>query len=433
MLVVGGGCAGLSAATALAERGARVRLLEARAVLGGRARSWTDPRTGEVEDNGRHLVMACYESFLRMARRTGGADALRFQPRAEVVLLREGGGRTAFRPEEMPGRAGLLSGLLRLRGFPLRAVPGAGAALREAREECAALDGSSAAAWLGRHGQDAAAREALWDPLVLATVNLSPETAPARLVASVLRRALLAGEGGSRIGFADRGLDAAIAGPAEIHLRGRGGEVLRRRKVESIELDGRGRFVAARCRSGERHEAGALVLAVPHREAGALVPPSAAPPTAPAWSDLGESPIVSVRLRLDRPTGAPEMAGLVRSPVHWVFRGRERGAGGPERLALVTSAADGLAGRGRDEIVALAVSEIRRFLPLARGARVVGALVLKERRATPRFTPENLAARPGPGTGSPNLVLAGDWTDTGLPATLEGAALSGERAAAALG
>lgn len=432
--VVGAGCAGLSAATALAARGARVRLLEARPVIGGRARSWLDPVTGDVEDNGQHVVMACYEQFLAFVHRTGGAEHLRFQERFEVASLDATGRLSELKTAAgLPPAASLAAGLLTLKGFPWKAIAGLSGLVGEARRNPSTLAEESAASWLERHKQDPRARQVLWDPLILATLNARPEESSASLLAAVLRLALAAGSDASRIGFASTGLDGVIAGPARRFLESRRAEVLVRRPAVAVELGADGRFRCVRTRDGGDHPAGAAVIAVPHREASRLVPPGIClfgPAEARA---LGRSPIVAVHLWLDRPVLDRAMIGLRGSDFHWLFdRARIAGARPPGYVAAVASAADGLVDRARDEIVGHAFAEIRRFLREAREARLLRARVLKEREATPRLGPGSEGKRPPAVTSVPNLVLAGDWTATGLPATLEGAAASGRRAADAL-
>ncbi len=430
VLVIGGGCAGLAAATSLAERGARVRVLEARGQLGGRSRSWVDPASGDVEDCGQHLVMRCYESFLGFTRRTGGIDQLAFQERAEVVMLDPGGRASNFRLPALPQPLDLAAGLVGLRGFPVRDLRGASAMLREARRRKPMLAAETAAQWLSRHGQSQFARDRLWNPLILSTLNVDPDAAPAVLLADVFRRAFLAGPGASRLGYAREGLSPLVVDPSVRFLETRGGDARARQQVVSLETDRHGCFKAARCRDGSRHEAGAAVLAVPHREAVSLLPEGSSSFGIEESRSLGASAILNVHLWFDRAVAEYPFALLIGSRVHWVFdRGRMGGARRPGYLALVTSAAEDWMPRGRERIVAEVRDELCRFLPAAREARLLRSRVLKDRRATPRLTPACLAARPRAATRVPNLFLAGDWTDTGLPATLEGAAASGERAA----
>jgi squalene-associated FAD-dependent desaturase len=430
VLVVGGGCAGLAAATALAERGAAVRLLEARPVLGGRSRSWIDRATGDVEDNGQHLLMGCYDEFLTFVERTGGIRHLRFQDRLELVLLEPGGRARRFRPGPLVRPLDLIWGLLRLGGFSVRDLLGLSRLARELARGEPDPPGPTAERWLVDHGQSESARRVFWEPLILATLNLRPDAAPAGLLAEVLRRALLGGRRASRLGFPERGLGPLVVDPARAYLEARGGEVRAGAVVTALEFSTDGRFAAARARDGSRHAASAAVIATPHREAAALLGDRAAPYSRGAAEALGRSPIVAVHLWFDRPVSPHAVAGLLDSPIHWVFnRARIGGAAPPGYLALVTSAADGLVGRSREQLVTQAVAELDRFFPGAGEARLLRSRVLKERRATPALRPETAACRPAADTHVPNLALAGDWTDTGLPATLEGAAASGHRAA----
>jgi squalene-associated FAD-dependent desaturase len=430
VIVIGGGCAGLSAATALAARGAAVRVLEGRRRLGGRSRSWTDPATGDVEDNGQHLVLRCYRSFLSFLERTGGIDHVEFQKRLSVVLLEEGQRPAVFEPPALQPPFDLLAAFVRLRGIGLRDMVSAGALVRDARRGLRELDRATVSDWLDRHGQSAAVRERLWHPLVLATLNARPDEAPAALLAVVLREALLAGPDSSRIGFFPRGLGAAIVDPAVRYLVDRGSEISMGKVAVSLETGPAGRFRAVKCRDGSRHEAGAAVLAVPPAEAAGLLPLGAAEFGREQARALGSSAILAVHFWLDRKVIDRAMVGFVGSPVHWVFDRAATGDGnGRGYVALVASTADELMARSPAEIAKMARHEIDRFLPSARGAVVERWRVLKQRDATPRFTPANIALRPPASTALGNLVLAGDWTRTGLPATLESAAASGELAA----
>jgi squalene-associated FAD-dependent desaturase len=429
VLVIGGGCAGLAAATDLTERGARVTVLEARAVSGGRARSWIDPKTGDVEDNGQHLILGCYREFLTFARRIGALGELEFHDRLEVVLLEPGGREVVFRAARLPRPLDLLWGLVRLPGFPIVDALRAGGLTRDIRRG-APLERLTVTDWLRQRGQSPIAMERFWDPLVLATLNLEPETASAGLLASVLQRALLGGRDASRPGFPRAGLGRLLVDPAVDFIRARGGEVRNRSVVAKIELDAGGRFSGVTTRSGERFAAGAAILAVPPAPAAKLLPAGAVDFGTKAAAALGGSAIVAVHLWFDRGVSDYPMVGLLGSPFHWVFdRARHGSAKPPGYLALVTSAAADLAESGRDELVRRAVEEVRRYLPRSRAASLQRSRVLKERQATPVLSPDSVRLRPGPRTRCPGLLLAGDWTDTGLPATLEGAAGSGHLAA----
>jgi squalene-associated FAD-dependent desaturase len=423
VVVVGAGTSGLAAATALAERGARVRVLEARRSLGGRSRSWI--ADGVLEDNGQHLLLGCYEAFLAFVRRTGGDATLRFEPRLDLRLRERDGRVRRFRTAFLPPPLDFALGLARLRGFPWSSIAAARALVRDVPRP----GERTAADWLERHGQGGEARRLLWDPLVLATINVEPERACASLLAEVIRRALLAGSGASRPLVATRGLTPLVVDPSVAYLRARGGDVVAAAPVESLDVDG-GRVVRVRTRGGAGFASGAVVLAVPHAEAARLLPPGASPFDAGSAAALGASAIVGVHLGFDRPVQDSLLEAFLGSRFQWSFeRGILETGKATGSLALVTSAADDLAAADVETVAREAVEEVRRYLPAARGATLLRSRVVKERRATPVLSPAHERLRPGPATAVPNLVLAGDWTATGLPATLEGAALSGHRAA----
>jgi squalene-associated FAD-dependent desaturase len=431
VLVLGGGCAGLAAATALVERGARVRLLEARAVFGGRSRSWIDAVTGDIEDNGQHVIMGCYEQFLSFIHRTGAAGELLFQDRPEITLIEPGGRASVFRTARLPRPFDLLWGLWRLGGFSPGDIVGASQMMGQLRSGKSDMPGGTAEDWLDAGGQSMEARRRFWWPLILATLNLPPRQAPAALLVAVLRQALLGGKKSSRFAFPRRGLGPLIVSPAVHYIERHGGQALGGQKVMRLEVSKAGRFVAALTRQGQRHEAGAVVLAVPHDAAARLLAGrggSIAPEQALA---LGNSPIIAVHLWFDRRVCEHGWAGLLDSAMHWIFdRSVMGGAKGHGYIAMVSSAAGKLAVLSKQQLQRLAVEELRRFFPEAGRAELRRVRVLKERHATPFFRPETLGLRPAAETGIANLALAGDWTATGLPATLEGAAASGHRAAA---
>ncbi len=429
VVVVGGGFAGLAAAVRLAGAGARVVLLERRGVLGGRAYSFVDPESGAVVDNGQHLFMRCYTETLALLRTLGTADRIAFQPRLAVDFVGPGGWQGRLDCPRLPPPLGLLVGLGRLPGLSwsdrLRMLR-VGAAAAAAPE--AALEPLTVDAWLAGLGQPAAARRLFWEPLTLAALNDLPQVASARWLVAVLRRAFLGGRGASDLGFPTVGLSTLYTGQAQAYVEGRGGAVRTRAAAAALEVAG-DRVVAVRVAGaggGERLLAGAVVCAVPHHALLPLLPQAlaAAPPFA-GLARLGTSPIVSFHLWYDRPVTDRPFLGLLDSPLQWLFN---RGS----HITLVTSGARRLIDLGRAELTRLAAAELARLLPAASGARLVRAHVIKERYATPALPPGAGALRPGPRTPLANLVLAGDWTDTGLPGTIESAVASGHAAAALL-
>jgi hydroxysqualene dehydroxylase len=446
VLVVGGGFAGFAAAVALQERRHQVVLLERRGVLGGRATSSRDAVTGDDVDNGTHLMVGAYRETLSLARHAGAGDLLLEQEdlRLEWVSDR---GRSVLHCPPLPAPLHLLAGLLGLR-VPLAVKLQAarlGLAVRFGRRP----DALTLAEYFAACGQGEEARRLLWDPLALAILNEPPERAAAVLFHRVYEEAFLRDRRLSRLVFLRRGW-GVLLGRIARYFESRGGVVRRGTRVESLVPgeDGRvrGARLAERPREREAIASGAPPrLAVEAADAVVCaVPPDALAAIVPAeWRSqspfdvvdrFGGAPIVSVDLWLDRVVVDGLMLGLRDSEVEWVFdKGRLFGReGAPQHLSFIVSAAYRSAAKANVQLVAAAEGALRRYFPAMSGASVERALVLREPRATFASSPELERLRPGPRTPVRGLYLAGDWTATGLPATIEGAVRSGAAAAAAI-
>jgi squalene-associated FAD-dependent desaturase len=445
VVVVGGGFAGMAAAIALQERRHQVTLLERRGILGGRASSVPDSVTGEDVDNGTHLMIGAYAETLDLLRRAGASDLLLVQDQLRIDYV-DDRGSTSLDCLPLPAPLHLLAGLLTLR-LPWRARLQAarlGLAVRFGRPPA----GFTLAEYFRRTGQGEAVRRLLWDPLALAVLNESPERAAAVLFHRVYREAFLRSARASRLVFLRRGYGAVHERLAR-YLEGRGGVIRRRARAEAIEIeDGAARAVRFSQRPETREEiregrdpttetvpADAVVSAVPWHALPPLLPEElrSREPFA-ACARLSGSPIVSIEIWLDRRVVDRVMVGLRDSEVQWVFdKGRLYGrTGPPQHLAFIVSAAYRSAPRPSADLVASALESLRRYFPAMAEATLMRSLVMREPQATFTCSPEAEAIRPGPITPVRGLYLAGDWTDTGLPATIEGAVRSGRRAADAI-
>lgn len=440
--MIGGGFAGLAAAVDLQERRHQVTLLERRGVLGGRATSFPDAQSGEDVDNGTHLMIGAYRDTLDLVRRAGASDLLLAQDRLRIDY-RDDRGWSSLDCPDLPAPLHLLFGLARLR-LPWRARLDA-VRLGLAARFGAPPEGLTLAQWFDRLGQGPDARRLLWEPLATAILNETPDRAAAVLFYDVYRAAFLDTAAASRLVFLRRGY-GRLLDRIGAYLEARGGRILRGAKATAIEVaDGRAagvaydqrpearediaRGVAARA---SRLDADAVVSAVPWSALPALVPePWRSAPPFSAAAALTGSPIVSIEMWLDRVVVDRAMAGLRDSEVEWVFdKGRLYGrAGAPQHLAFIVSAARRSVPRPNAELAALAEGALRRYFPEMAGAAVLRSLVLREAEATFSGGPAAERIRPGPETPIRGLALAGDWTATRLPATIEGAVRSGRAAA----
>ena len=470
VVVIGAGVAGLRAAVQLAARGARVVVLESKAVLGGRATAFNDPQTGERVDNGQHVMLGCYHETFAFLRQIGTEDRVRVQPGLEVDFVDPAGERSRLSLPSLPPPINFIAGLLdwsalgwrdRLAALRLAAPIRTAQAGQRAEgrgktpTRIAASPGETVEEWLITNGQTARIREMLWEPLALAALNQSVRVAAAPPFVAVLAQMFGGGPRDASLALPTWPLDQVYAEPARRFIEERGGEVRIGCTARVHLADGAISHVDAR---GERLDASSVVAAVPWYAlvdlfAGDVGPIDAVRKAAAATKP---SPIASVNLWLDRRVLRTPFLGLPGRSMQWVFdkeqmfesasgpsearrrRASASGGGAPRELkietshiTLVSSGADDVMALQNDALIALALGELRDALPEARGARVTRASVVRERRATYSLAPGQ-PKRPGTVTDVRGLVLAGDWIETGLPATIEGAAISGRRAAEAI-
>lgn len=420
VVVAGGGLAGIAAAVEAATRGARVTLVERRPFLGGKAFSFTDPRTGAEIDNGQHVHLGCCTAYMGLLDRLGSIGLTSIQPALRVDVRDRAGIHGVLTARRLPAplhmgpsfaRYGLLSPAERVRATrALTAIAALGPAGREALDHVAFGD------WLRAHGQRDAAIERFWDVVILPTCNDRSDRVSAALAMFVITEGLMRTRGGASIGWALAGLSHLVDAPTRRLLQREGGRVVTGRAITGADAGG------VDLDDGSRIPGDAVVLALPPGRARAAAP--AALPVDPA---LGESPIVNVHLWYDRPVLDRTVLAVVDSPVQWMFdRTAITGEGSPgQHLALSLSAARAEMGVPRPELAEHMDREVRHLLPPARHAVLQAWAVTKDARATFAPSPGQAARRPGPRTPVQGVVLAGTWTATGWPATMEGAVRSG--------
>ncbi len=443
VVVVGGGLAGITAAIQLRDVGLDVTLLESRPRLGGAATSYA--RAGLMIDNGQHVFLRCCTSYQELLSRLGMTDSVAIQDRFDVTVLGPDG-PARLRRSALPSPLHLAGALLGYRLLPLAdrlRVGRAALAFRGADPASPALDREPLGDWLAARGQREQARRRLWDLFIVSALNIDGDQASAALAAKVIKTALLERSDAADIGIATVPLGRLHA-EATADLLGRlGAKVCLGARATAVESQPGGGFLvrlgrgeigaaaddAADPGTGAIVPADGVVLAVPAGQAARLAATAGAA-GARTWAGLGHSPIVNVHVRYDRPVMSLPFAAAVDSPVQWVFdKTRQAGVPDGQYLAVSVSAADDLVEAPTAAIREVFEPELARLFPAAAAAGIRDFFVTRERRATFRQGPGSGALRPGAGTSVPGLVLAGAWTATGWPDTMEGAVRSGQNAA----
>jgi len=423
--VVGGGLAGITAALRLADAGRRVTLVETKPWLGGLTHSF---RRGELDvDNGQHVFLRCCTAYRALLDRLGVTGQTHLQDRLDIAVHQPGVGTARLRRNNLPAPLHLGGALLGYRLLsPVQRLKFTRAALamKALDRSDPALDDRSFGDWLREQGQDAQTIRAMWDLVGLATLNVPADEASLALAAMVFQVGLLTDNDAADIGWATVPLRELHGDSAARALAEAGATVLTSTKVDAIERTAD--HFTLRLRDADELVAGQVVLAVPPPVAHRLAPDLDLDP-----DGLGTSPIVNVHLVLDRPVSTEPFVAGVGTPIQWVFD-RTASAGLPtgQYLAVSLSAAGDLVDMPVAQLRELLFPDLEALFPALSEAKVVDFFVTRERTATFRAAPGSHRFRPSAVTAVPGLFLAGAWTDTGWPATMEGAARSGDAAAA---
>jgi squalene-associated FAD-dependent desaturase len=437
VVIVGGGLSGLAAAVHLSSRRIPVLLLEQRKFLGGRAYSFVDDSTGTVIDNGQHVLIAGYARTMEFLGTIGTRDRLRVQSAPEFVFHHPRRGFCSFRLPLLPTPLHLLGGIITTDLFSaadkLRLLR-AGGALRAFRPEAAG--GMTVDAWLDSVGQSAETKRSFWEPLAVAIMNERIAVASALVFIRAIRTAFLSGARGAALAIPTVGLSDLYVEPARAFIERQGGVLRCGADVTGSVVDGEN-VACVLLKEGEMIPCSALILAVPSYRAASLLPAALRESGYMATAaTIPLSPIVSVHLWFEKDVMPQETLGVIGRRVQWVFNRRTIGhENGPENekrrgghISAVISAAHAFVEMGNDELTRIVLEDLESIYGPNAG-RAKHAVVIREKRATFSCTPEVERIRPRCVTSVPNLFIAGDWTDTGYPATIEGAITSGERCA----
>lgn len=450
VVIIGGGLAGITAAIELADAGADVTLLEARPWLGGATCSFS--RRGLTIDNGQHVFMRCCVTYRDLLARLGVTASSPLQEELDLTVLGPtvlgSGGVARVRRSRLPAPLHLLRSLAGYRLLPVKARATAAAAAIALQFVDADRDDRSLGDWLARHGQDEWSRLAFWDLLSLSALNVEPERADLPLAAAAISTALLAGRGNADLGVPIVPLSELHSNPAAALLRQLKVTVRLGVRADALRISPRGGYdvhFAHAVSAGEPEPAAAresvyerapteinaagIVLAVPPWDAATLVPVELAADAA-NFARLTPSPVVSIHVIYGRRVTKLPFAAVVDAPVHWVVdKTASAGLHSGQYLAASVRAADAYVDVSVADLRAEMLPALERLFPVAIEASVTDFFVTKERRATIAHVPGSRGLR---GTGPaqlPGFAIAGAWTDTGWPDTMEGAVRSGRSAA----
>jgi squalene-associated FAD-dependent desaturase len=424
--VVGGGLAGLAAGCALAGSGFRVTLFERRPYLGGRASSYQHPGTGEVVDNCQHVLLGCCTNLIKFYECLGVEGNIRWYDR--LTFVEPGGRASVIEPSKLPAPFHNTAAFLRASCLDLSDKCAIGMAMAALAPATPRDDGETFLAWLKHHGQTRQAIERFWKPILVSALNEELDRMSVPYAAQVVRESFLKSAAAGRMGVPTVPLTElySVAGD---YIKARGGETRFRSGVESFLVESDSVKLQA---SGSETTFDFVVFAVPFDVLSRILPQATvAAPLRKALSRFETSPITGIHLWLDRQITELDHAVLLDRTIQWMFHkskllGRNEDG---SYVELVVSSSKTLVEKSRAEIIELALAELREFFPGARDAKLLKSTVIKEIHATYSPRPGVDVYRPKPETAWPRVFLAGDWTATGWPATMEGAVRSGYMAA----
>ena len=435
VIVVGGGVAGMSAACALAEAGLRVQLIERRSYLGGRASSYRHPGVDEVIDNCQHVLFGCCTNLIGFYRRIGAVDRIHWT--RTMTMIEPGGRRSELGPSWLPAPLHGLPSLLRAKAFTREDKKALMRAFSAFMRPVAAESAETLGTWLRQNGQTQGAIDRFWRLVIASALNADVDEIALPYAAKVIRELFLNSAQAGAMGMSSVPLSELYAG-AEQFLRARGGDVVFNFGVESAKWDEETSGWSMNTRAGTLF-ANYLVLALPFEAMARLLPhmpPARGAETMAKQIERQEhGPICSVHLWFDREITDLEHAVLLDREIHWMYnksRLQPWRKGNGSYLELVVSASREFARLNREQAIDLALTELAEFFPAVSTAKLEKAALVKEMRATFGVPPGIDSSRPTSISPWPNCFLAGDWTATGLPSTMESAARSGHLAAEAL-
>lgn len=434
--IAGGGLAGLAAGCALADAGFRVTLFERRPYLGGRASSYQHPGTGEIVDNCQHVLLGCCTNLIDFYRRIGVENKIRWYDR--LTFLEPGGRASVIESSALPAPLHTALAFLRVACLDLPGKLAISRAMMALAPAQPADKGETFLHWLKRHGQTGQAVERFWKTILVSALNENLDRVSVSYAAQVIRESFLKSASAGKMGIPTVPLTELYSAAGD-YIRARAGEIQLRAGVESFEETATGLALVS---NGQGQGFDYLVLAAPFDVVARILPPDA---TSAALTGKLEkfrtSPITGIHLWFDREISDLDHAVLLDRTIQWMFHKsriiefrsqRDDASSNGSYVELVVSCSRSLVEKSKGDIVDLAMNEMQEFFPRAHEAKLVKSTVIKEVHATYSPEPGIDGLRPGAETPWSHVFLAGDYTATGWPATMEGAVRSGYLAAEVL-
>lgn len=419
-IVIGGGFAGLTAASYLANKNIKVELFEASPKLGGRAYSFLAKDEKTIIDNGQHILMGCYSETLRFFKLIGASNNLIYQPELEINFLKENFNHFKIKTVNLPHPFNLIFGLMNYKavGFSER-IKILKFFLKMFSYSEKELNGLTVEQLLKKENQNTNITRAFWEVITVGALNTSIRKASARIFVDILKRIFFSGKYSANIVLPKYGLTESYCDQAQIFIERKGGSVFTSNSVSKLIAD-KGGVIEVHTDSGIITDFDFIISAIPFYALQRIISPD----YLNKKPDLRYSSILSIHLWLNKNPFKEAFYGLINSPLHWIFN---KGS----HLTLVISDADYLIEKSKEKIFDLIKRELFKFTGIA-DDQIVDYQIIKEKRAT--FIPsENiLNSRPQVFTGLGNFFIAGDWVDTGLPSTIESAVKSGRLASEAI-
>ena len=434
-IIIGGGLSGLSAAVELTGRGASVLVCEKSSRLGGRTSSFVDETTGELVDNGQHLLMGCYSATRRYLQVIGAEHLADLQENLRIPYLRPGFEPVILDCPHLPSLLHTGLGLLGFSAIPLADKLGMVSVIKELllQSNPKDLDALTVKEWLTRLKQSDASKKYLWDVICIGALNNLPEHVSASVFFRVLKEIFLWKRENSCFLLPRAALSELLIDPAVEYIRSHGGEILTNVHIEDLQINGN-EITSALCSDGTQITAPSYISAVPWYAVNALCPSK----TMIEDSAFRSAPIVNIHVWFDGNVMKESFAALVGTKIQWLFnvslllKNNDHKDSSGQHISCVLSGAEDYVQLSKEQLIEIALNDLRAVLPAARNASIIHWLVVKEKRATFIPAPGLDAKRPSAKTQLRNFFLAGDWTNTGFPATIEGAVRSGIQAAQAV-